>query len=293
MRDDSLSRVAPNLPTFDIVVATLQRTAELDMFVTSLEHQQGVRVRLLVVDQNDDDGVAGVLARHSALEVVTLTSTPGLSRARNVALPLVEADVVAFPDDDCVYPDGLLERVARILAGRPELDGVTGQAADPHGAPSGRWPTVRSPLRLDTFWNKAISHTIFLRRELIEQVGGFDEALGLGSGTPWHSGEEIDLLVRALRLGARIEYDPAIVVLHPARRQTPALGHRDGASVGYILARHDYPVRVVLRMLVRPLGGAALSLLRGDVTRARFHLTTLQGRVAGYRGGRRAALVEP
>jgi glycosyltransferase involved in cell wall biosynthesis len=284
--------------TFDLVVATLGRSSELDGLLASLERQmhQGVRVRLLVVDQNEDERVEEVRARHPTLESVVLRSAPGLSRARNVALPSLRADVVAFPDDDCVYPDVLLAAVAARLAERPELDGVSGQSADPHGAPSGRWPSVRCPVGLDTVWNRANSHTIFLRRELVARVGRFDETLGLGSGTPWHSGEEIDFLVRALRLGARIEYDPELVVLHPARRLDAdglvALGRRDGSSVGFILARHGYGARVVARMLMRPAGGALLALLRRDRTRARFQLATLRGRLAGYRAGRRIGVVD-
>ena len=251
---------------------------------------------MLVVDQNDDGRVTEALARHPALDTVQLGSAPGLSRARNVALRQLQADVVAFPDDDCVYPDGLLEAVARKLTGRPDLDGVGGQAADPEGRPSGRWPARGCTIEQDTLWNRANSHTIFLRRELVERLEGFDEALGLGAGTPWHSGEEIELLVRALRQGARIEYDPELVVLHPARRLTSAglraIGRRDGASVGFILARHDYPARVVARMLVRPLGGAVVSLLRRDPSRARFHVATLRGRLAGLRAGRRAGVAE-
>lgn len=295
MTDDSLSRMTAPGPAFDLVVATLGRSAALDALLRSLAHQTGVAFRLLVVDQNDDDGVADVLARHPGIEAVRLRSAPGLSRARNVALPHVQGDVVAFPDDDCVYPDGLLESVATQLAARPDLDGISGQAADPRGLPSGRWPTERCTLGLETLWNRANSHTVFLRRRLVERVGEFDESLGLGSGTPWHSGEEIELLVRALRLGARIEYDPALVVLHPARRLDAAgeraVGRRDGASIGYILARHGYPRRVLATMLVRPFGGAAASLLRRDARRARFHLATLRGRIAGYRAGRRAGVV--
>jgi glycosyltransferase involved in cell wall biosynthesis len=235
------------------------------------------------------------LERHPGIDAVVLRSAPGLSRARNAALPHLRADVVAFPDDDCVYPDGLLASVAATLAARPDLDGVSGQAADPHGRPSGRWPATPGPIGPDTLWNRANSHTIFLRRELLERCGGFDETLGLGAGTPWHSGEEIELLVRALRSGARLEYDPALVVLHPARRLDAAglraIGHRDGASVGYILGRHGYPPRTVARMLVRPVGGAVLSLARRDPGRARFHLATLRGRVTGLRAGRRAGPV--
>jgi hypothetical protein len=36
-------------------------------------------------------------------------------------------------------------------------------------------------------------------------------------------------------------------------------------------------------MLVRPAAGAALAALRTDGRRALFHVSTLRGRVAGYR----------
>ena len=98
-------------------------------------------------------------------------------------------------------------------------------------------------------------------------------------------------MIRAVRSGARIAYDPELTVIHDeARLDTgglTALGFRDGASVGYVLRKHRYPARVVARMLVRPVGGAVVSVLRADLARARFHLATLRGRVAGYRGAGR------
>jgi hypothetical protein len=120
-----------------------------------------------------------------------------------------------------------------------------------------------------------------------EGVGRFDEQLGLGSGAPWSSGEEIDYLVRALDSGARIEYDPTLVVRHENKAFSPTalrdVGARDGASIGYILRKHRYPPRLLARMLVRPVGGAALALARRDLAQAQFHLSTLRGRFAGYR----------
>jgi len=56
------------------------------------------------------------------------------------------------------------------------------------------------------------------------------------------------------------------------------VGARDGASLGYILRKHRYPRRTVLRMLVRPAGGVVL-----DPRHAGFHLATLRGRLRGYR----------
>jgi glycosyltransferase involved in cell wall biosynthesis len=278
----------PDLPSFALVVATVDRGEGLRILLDSLERQTYRRFRVLLVDQNDDDRVAPILAASPDLEIERLHASRGLSRARNAALPRVSEDIVTFPDDDCTYPDDLLERVARRFADRAGLDGVTGRTADAEGRSSGRWSTEAGPLERDTVWNRANSASTFLRRELVERVGAFDEQLGLGSGSPWSSGEEIDYLVRALDSGARIEFDPSLMVRHELRTLTPeelrAIGLRDGASVGYILRKHGFRARVVARMLVRPVGGFIEALAHGDVARARFHAATWRGRIAGLRG---------
>jgi GT2 family glycosyltransferase len=281
--------VPRELPSFDLVVATVGRTDELARFLGSLHAQDYPRVRVLLVDQNDDGRLEPVLDA-APVEIVRLRSERGLSRARNVALGHVEADVVAFPDDDCVYPPGLLHHLGGRLSERPELDGVTGRAVGFDGSVSPSWRRDPAPLRRDDLWNRAISFTIFLRRAVVDSVGSFDEELGLGSGTPWHSAEEIDFLVRAVDRGARIAYDPELIVRHPVRENTPAIGLRDGASVGYILRKHGYSPTVVGRMLVRPVGGALRSLATLDAGGARYQLATLRGRIRGYLGARRSKI---
>jgi glycosyltransferase involved in cell wall biosynthesis len=261
--------------TFDLVVATLGRVDELGALLDSLERQTHRDFRVIVADQNEDDRLGAVLAAHPSLELERVRAPAGLSGARNTTLPQLRADVVAFPDDDCTFPPDLLERVAGRLTQQPELDGLTGRAPD---SPS--WKQDAATLTRENLWNRAISFTIFLRRQVIERVGAFDETLGL----PASSGEEIDYLIRALDAGTRIEYDPTLVVMHPEKMRDPATtGARDGASLGYILRKHRYPPLTVARMLVRPAGGAVLALLRNDRPRARFHLSTLRGRFAGYR----------
>ncbi len=260
--------------------------AELEALLGSLAAQSHPSLRVLVVDQNDDDRLVPVLAAYG-LEVMRLRSAPGLSRARNVALEHVTADVVAFPDDDCRYPPDLLDRVARQLTEEPALDGLSGRSVGQDGGASASWKDDPAVLTDDNLWNRVNSAAIFLRRPVVERVGGFDERLGLGSAEPWSSGEEIDYVVRAVRGGARIAYDPTLTVTHepPAldAAQEQRVRCRDGASIGYILRKHRYPATVVARMLVRPLGGALLGLARLDRSRARLHLATLRGRLSGYR----------
>ena len=261
------------------------RVDELGRFLDSVAAQEHPRVRVLVVDQNGDDRLAPLLARED-LNLVRVRSPRGLSRARNAALPALRADLVAFPDDDCVYPPGLLARVASRFEADIGLDGLTGRAEDDSGVSAASWKRDAAVLTDGNLWNRAISFAIFLRRALVERIGPFDERLGLGSGEPWSSGEEIDYLIRAIRLGARIEYDPELVVRHEVRRDDAAIGLRDGASVGYLLRKHRYPARTIARMLVRPAGGVALALARRERRRAAFHAAALRGRVRGYLGAR-------
>jgi glycosyltransferase involved in cell wall biosynthesis len=260
----------PQLPSFDLVVATVDRRNELARLLSSLERQTHRDFRVLLVDQSDGDAFESPAPPGIEL----LHAARGLSRARNAALPRIEADIVAFPDDDCTYPDDLLERVARRFAHDPKLDGLTGRDQ------TAGWSTDLTFLTRDNVWNRAISFTIFLRTAVVSRVGSFDERLGL----PSSSGEETDYLIRALDGGARIEYDPSIVVTHHATpRPLAQLGARDGASIGYILRKHRYPPRTVAGMLLRPAGGTVLALARRDRPRARFHLETARGRVRGYR----------
>jgi glycosyltransferase involved in cell wall biosynthesis len=272
--------VSQELPSFDLVVATIGRVGELDHLFTSLEFQTHSSFRVIVVDQNPDDSLRPVL-EGTGLDVLHVRSEPGLSRARNAGLALVTADVVAFPDDDCAYDQDVLGHVGRLLAREPDLDGVTGRSVDRGGLSSPSWRRDPAVLNDHNLWNRAISYTIFLRREVVQRVGSFDERLGLGSSEPWSSGEEIDYLIRAIRSGARIAYDPTLTVHHAEGARD--IGFRDGATIGYLLRKHGYPRRTVARMLVRPAGGTLLSLAKLDRTRARFHAATLRGRLRGYR----------
>ena len=205
-------------------------------------------------------------------------------------LAVIEADLVGFPDDDCTYPDDLLERVARHFAGRADLDGLTGRTADAVGRSASGWPGTTRLLDREHVWHGGNSATSFLRAELVRRVGAFDESLGLGAGTPWSSGRTpTTSCVRSISVRA-LSTTPTIVVTHELRGADglTGIGAREGGGVGYILGKHRYPVSTVAKMIVRPLGGTLVSLLHRDTGRARFHASTFRGRVRGYRAGRAA-----
>ena len=79
---------------FDLVVATVDRTDDLEALLASLAEQTHDGFRLVVVDQNDDDRIAPLLAEYHVLDALHLRSRRGRSRARHHALPprLASAD---------------------------------------------------------------------------------------------------------------------------------------------------------------------------------------------------------
>jgi glycosyltransferase involved in cell wall biosynthesis len=274
---------------FSLVLATLGRTEDLTRFLASLGAQTYRNFELIVVDQNEDDRLVPVLAPYREdFRIVHLRSPKGLSRARNVGLQQLTGDVVAFPDDDCWYPSAeLLAQVAQFFAAHPGRDGLTGRSDDGNGASDCRWAPCGTQVSDLNVWTTATSFTIFLKRGVVERVGGFDETLGIGSGTRWGAGEEIDFVLRALACGASVEYDPQLVVYHPyktAERNDSFLARVEtyARSAGRVIAKNRLPWWFLCYMNLRSTGGLLLSLVRGDFWKARFYYAAVSGRFKGY-----------
>ncbi|MDR7550785.1 MAG: glycosyltransferase family A protein [Armatimonadota bacterium] len=273
---------------FSLILCTIGRSAEVGRFVESLVVQSHQDWELVVVDQNADDRVRAVLANYDGrFAIAHLRAPAGLSRARNAGFASAAGDIIAFPDDDCWYSPSVLEQVARYLSRRPECDGVTGRTASALGQPtSGRWSRRAGRITRYNCWWRGVSCSLFLRRHVVEGVGPFDESLGVGAGTPWGSAEEIDYVLRALKAGFRLHYDPTIVVNH----ENP-VGHYDagavrrayhyGMGIGRVLRLHRFPIWFALYQCSRPLGGSVFSHLMGRSDRAGYYWAGFRGRVRG------------
>ena len=167
---------------FSLILATVGRYEEVARFLTSLDAQDYRNFELIVIDQNDDERLTRLLAMYrEKFPVRHVRSERGLSRARNVGLQLADGDVIAFPDDDCWYPLGLLQKVASELNGDPDIDGITGRFTDGDGRSEGRWLDHSTLLNRYNIWRGAISFSIFLRRRVVDAVGSFNASLGVGS----------------------------------------------------------------------------------------------------------------
>jgi glycosyltransferase involved in cell wall biosynthesis len=275
---------------FSLIVATLGRSVELDRLLDSLASQTYKDFEVIVVDQNDDDRARRAVVRYvDRLDIVQLRSAKGLSRARNVGLGHVTGDIVAFPDDDCWYPADTLEVVARQIGSDENLAGLTGRSVDEHGRGSqGRW--APKPVRVTRYnvWVCATSYTIFLRSSIVRKVGGFDETLGVGAQTKWGAGEEVNFLLRALKCGGVIHYDPSLCIRHPepvAQLDARSFERTRLYNRGYgrVLSLNRFPFYFICYNILRPAAGAAISLLKCDTQRFRYYMICARERYLGWR----------
>ncbi len=276
---------------FSLIVATIERTDPLTKLLDSLCQQTFSDFQVIIADQNADDRLQAITAPYRTRLALTVQhSRRGLSAARNDALSLAYGEIVAFPDDDCWYFPDTLARIDRFLSANGRLDGVTVACCDAQMRPSvRRWAPRACPINSRNVWQLAVSIGLFIRRDRVTGVAGFDESLGAGAPTPWGSGEETAMLLRALAAGAELTYLPDRLVghAHPHAVYDDAAAARAlcyGRGMGRVLAMHNRPMAEKLRALLRPAVGGALGLLSGRPAMGRYYMNSLKGRWEGMRG---------
>lgn len=192
-----------------------------------------------------------------------------LSVARNKMLDTILADrivddaLVAFPDDDAWYPDGVLEHIHDQFAADPALDlwfcRYGSQASLPRGVAE-QAPSLQNLLSF------ASSNTTVLRGAILRRIGGFDEDLGLG--TPARSGEDTEFAMRAFLAARKAAFLPAHVVGH--RDFSRAVRARYYAGSLVAIARHaGQSVRGVGALMRKLAVGLALTA-KGELSPAGY-----------------------
>lgn len=256
-------------PEISVVVSTIGRPEQLRRLVRSLcvEHAR-VALELVVVDQSATGSARAVLEAEAPPYPWTVaTSARGVSRGRNAGLALARGGIVTFPDDDCWYPGSTLRGVVDLLATSPDV-GCTTMLRDGAGRPVMlRWSDAPGPVTRRNYYRTSIGPTVVARTAAVRGIGGYDERIGPGAGTPYGSCEDADVLVRLLEMGT-VRYHPELTVHHDALGpgESATLAEKMygyGYGQGWFWRRHHYPTRDRAWFLGRKCAKVALGVCRG------------------------------
>lgn len=275
-------------PVASLIVCTIGRARELDRLFASLAQQSLRRFEVILVDQNPDDRLRAIVARHERQFAIThLKSEKGLSKARNAGLPWGNGAFIGFPDDDCWYEPTTLADVAQFFSDEPGFDIVSGRTLDQRGFESlSSFRRTSGPISRSNIWRSGNSSTLFVRRDVALRVA-FDETLGVGAATPFKSGEESDFVLSAMALGKRAFFDRRLIVRHEqvdAQIGAPQLKRAwdYSAGFGYVLRKHDYGLFYLAYRLLRSLARCSMAAMALDLVQTRYRLTWTLGTLRGY-----------
>jgi GT2 family glycosyltransferase len=247
---------------FSLVTVTTDRLPLAERLFRSLAAQTHRDFEIIFAHGAGCSAEARALAgKFSGLDIKTLASGDNcLSRSRNLALPLACGDVVAFPDDDCLYEPDTLAEILSLFQRRPEADVLLASVRNLEGEDGhcpARGKDAPRPVGRYAMFRGSETFLQFHRRQCADAVGPFDESLGPGTGLPYGSGEDTDYVLRAAEAGFRVFRAPSALVRHPA----PDLrdpGLRD-KTLAYargrmrLLRKHNMPQWFALANIVYPL----------------------------------------
>lgn len=281
------------MPIISLVVPTRGRTWQIGRLFDSLALQSRRDFEVILVDQNPDRALVDMVAAGRwpfAIRHVHRPHEQGISLARNVGWRLAAGEVLLFPDDDAWYPPDFLARGLALMAATGAAI-LTGRSTDETGRSiNGRFSIRNGPITRHSVWVMQQEWVTFVDRSLMQRLGGYDESIGVGGGTPWQAAEGPDLILRAIAAGAVCRYDPKIAGFHEehgirapdAAMLAKARGYNRGK--GYVLRKHARTPLPLLYWLARPVGGMVASGLRRDRQRARYFATMAIGRWEGWTG---------
>lgn len=274
-----------NSPFVSIIVATRDRTIRLATCLNSLQALEYPNYEIIVVDNAPSthataDFIQQEYGNSKRVRYVR-EDQPGLAVAHNRGLVEVEAPLVAFTDDDVIADRHWLTELVKGFNTVENVACVTGMIfAAEMESPAQEW--------IEQFgFNKGFARRVFdlsenrsgdplypytagvfgsganmaFQTSFLQQIGGFDPALGAGSVAM--GGDDLAAFFEVITRGYRLVYEPAAFVCHYHRRDYAGL-RRQAYSYGVGLTAYltktliDRPGRIVSLVTKMPYGFARM-----------------------------------
>ena len=256
--------MAPKKPAgkvdLSLVICTYGRTKQLAEVIQSIRCQSVAPKEIIIVDQNPpgflDDLLEGCAGKVNIIHKrVTFT---GASKARNFGASIATSELIAFPDDDCIYREDTIKNVIRgferddelgvLIAGKDEIFNATPKVNQVENT------MIEIHTILDLFKAKAETSNIFARKKVLSKLEYvFDVNIGPGEVTEWASNEETDLLVRLLQKNVLIAKDETIRIIHHSCQGSLKKTLQYGMGRYELIRRNNLGIFIYFINLLQPI----------------------------------------
>lgn len=206
------------IPLVSVITPVRNRSDYLRTLIAALEKQTLPREQfeVIIADDGSTDGCADGFETDDGWIRVQHGPPLGHFGARNHAVPLARASILAFIDSDCKPEPTWLEGGIRALE---DADMAAGQIKFLLPQRHTVWTLIDIECTKDSEkqvrWGNAETANMWFRREVFEELGGFDASL------PEHG--DFDIAERVIAEGYRLVYAPEALAWHPTRDEAKPL----------------------------------------------------------------------
>ena len=193
---------------------------------------------ILIDNASNDDSLAWVRSSNIPnLKLIENQENLGFGKANNQGFKLSSAPLLFLLNNDAEVRAGTIDRLLTTIQSEEKIGACGPRVLNPDGSlqvsvwrnPASPWAMVMAALRLHRllpkrfagelllgkYWDHArrrevnllLGAAILVKREVIAEVGGFDERFHM-------YGEDLEWCLRIVRSGWKIIFDPAAEVLH-------------------------------------------------------------------------------
>jgi glycosyltransferase involved in cell wall biosynthesis len=263
-----------DFPSLTVAICTKDRPDNLARCLNSLlKLQEKSYFEILVVDNApSDERTQDLVAALPTIRYVR-EPKPGLDFARNLAISEATGEILAYIDDDVVVDRQWLNGLIEAWCENPDASAFTGLILpfeldteaqilfELAGGFRRGFEKIRYGQVLPGNDLYPCGSGIFgagcnmaFRRDMLIQLGGFDEALDTGAPLP--GGGDLDIFYRVIRAGYVLVYEPRYLIYHQHRRETAKLQHQYWTwglgLMAFIIKSYqsDLPQRSNLRKLI-------------------------------------------
>ena len=286
---EALDGLPARAPFLSVVIPTKNRPDSVAQTLDGIANGRYPRDRyeVIVVDNASGEDTPVEMESLAVPDDIDLSlvrePVPGGSNARNRGIKEARGEIVVCADDDILVDSDWLARMALPFVEDPAVGGVAGLTMPSElETPAQLWfegfggfmrgferrvydiasPPADRPLFPFTVGDLGSGQNMAFRRSALEEVGGFDPALG--TATPTLAGEDLELMLRVLVSGRRVVYEPRAIVRHEHQRELGDFRDRVwgyGVGLTACLTKASLANPRLLGMLVRRLPRGVLYAL--------------------------------
>jgi glycosyltransferase involved in cell wall biosynthesis len=248
-----------------LIVATTDRTNELECFLRSIMDLRNAFLEVLVVDQNSDDRLNCIIVKYcDRINIKRLKlAEKNASKARNYGASQAAGKWLGFPDDDCIYRSDTIEKLKQVIEKeKPSI--IQGLVVDFDEVPLNKTEESIHKLTTYNFSKRVFETAFFIQKKSFDEIGGFDDNFGPGGSYP--GAEACELIARFIKsIQGKVYYESEIKVIHPRKippynEMAMDIGYRCSYGFGAMLSKHfglwvllyiiQYTVKFIFKLIV-------------------------------------------